>query len=156
MFQQCRAALPNLLTSNCSWGPCRDLACLAFVGAALSRQPKCLPIVKYKITPTRTHTHIPHRCLQVGDNGKGIAGTALWADILPCKALDSTGGGTFSSVVRCIDVCRCVGRSLVDLVSKGFACLPLVPARLPAQQPSHWKQLAMCLLPTREQPVLPA
>jgi hypothetical protein len=43
---------------------------------------------------------------QVGNNGIGIAGTALAANILACKALNSKGDGTISTVIRCLDVCR--------------------------------------------------
>lgn len=41
----------------------------------------------------------------VGNNGIGIAGVMWKAQLLACKFLDSTGAGTISGIIECLDFC---------------------------------------------------
>ena len=50
--------------------------------------------------------HAPSALLQVGNNGRGVAGASPRARILPCKALDANGWGLISKVIECISLCR--------------------------------------------------
>ncbi len=50
----------------------------------------------------------------VGNNGKGITGVAWEAQIMACKCLDSSGNGTESAAVACLDYARTNGARVIN------------------------------------------
>ncbi|HSY17051.1 MAG TPA: S8 family peptidase [Candidatus Acidoferrales bacterium] len=50
----------------------------------------------------------------VGDNGVGVVGVCWSAKIMACKFLDSTGNGTISGAIECIDYARAHGAKVIN------------------------------------------
>lgn len=50
----------------------------------------------------------------VGNNGKGITGVAWNAQIMSCKCLDSSGNGSDSTVMECMDYARTNGARVIN------------------------------------------
>jgi len=50
----------------------------------------------------------------VGNNGKGITGVAWEAQMMDCKCLDSTGNGSDSAAVACLDYARTNGARVIN------------------------------------------
>lgn len=57
----------------------------------------------------------------VGNNGIGVAGVAWRVQILGCKCLDSSGNGSDSAIVACIDYARTNGASIINASFSGPA-----------------------------------
>lgn len=50
----------------------------------------------------------------VGNNGKGMVGTAWNVQMMECKCLDSTGSGSDSTVIACLDYAETNGASVIN------------------------------------------
>lgn len=59
-------------------------------------------------------THVSGILGAVGNNGVGICGVAWRVQIMPCKFLDSTGGGYLSTVLYCLDYAKAHGAKVIN------------------------------------------
>ncbi|HWQ28389.1 MAG TPA: S8 family serine peptidase, partial [Dehalococcoidia bacterium] len=69
----------------------------------------------------RHGTHVAGTIAQCTNNGVGVAGVAYGASIMPIKALDSNGSGSFSNIARGLDWARTHGARVVNM-SLGMDC----------------------------------
>jgi len=56
----------------------------------------------------------------VGNNGKGAVGVAWRVQIMACKLLDSSGYGTYSDAIACIDYARTNGARIINASWGGY------------------------------------
>jgi subtilisin family serine protease len=59
-------------------------------------------------------THVAGIIGAVGDNGIGVVGVCWRAPLMACKFLDSTGNGTISGAITCIDYARNHGAKVIN------------------------------------------
>ncbi|EFN59710.1 hypothetical protein CHLNCDRAFT_49515 [Chlorella variabilis] len=123
-YQRIKAQLAWPTISNAS----SVLTCVIDTGVMwshpdLKRNLHRMPIayVKKNTDDNGHGTHVAGILGAVGNNGIGIAGTALTSNVLACKALDSKGQGTVSTVVECIDVCRANRADIINLSVNTFS-----------------------------------
>jgi subtilisin family serine protease len=59
----------------------------------------------------------------VGNNGKGVVGVACQVQMMACKCLDSSGSGSDSTLITCIDYARTNGAKIMNasLDSSGYS-----------------------------------
>jgi len=60
-------------------------------------------------------THVAGTIAAVGDNGRGIAGVAWTAEVLPLRVLDAEGNGTTADIVEAIYHAADAGASLINM-----------------------------------------
>ena len=103
-------------------GPGGGAAC--WCGSRTTRQPPAITSLPQQSPRSPANTSLPRPAPapiappassspQVGHNGIGVAGVALRARLLPCKALDASGWGMISKVVECISICRWAGAAVL-------------------------------------------
>lgn len=66
-------------------------------------------------------THVAGSIAQCTNNDLGVAGVAFEAEIMPIKALDAAGNGSFSNVAKGVDWARSHGADIINL-SLGGPC----------------------------------
>jgi subtilisin family serine protease len=66
-------------------------------------------------------THIAGIIGAVGNNNTGVVGVCWRTRIMACKFLDSSGNGTISGAITCLDYARSHGASVVCAAWGGFA-----------------------------------
>ncbi|MCY3022213.1 MAG: S8 family serine peptidase [Planctomycetota bacterium] len=59
-------------------------------------------------------THVSGIIGAVGNNGKGVAGIAWRVQLMTCKAFDSNGAGSISTIVKAIDYARAHGAHIIN------------------------------------------
>ncbi len=70
-------------------------------------------------------THVAGTIAAVANNGKGIAGVAFGAKIMPVKGLDQTGGGSVDDLVKTILYAADNGATVINASWGGFANAPI-------------------------------
>ena len=66
-------------------------------------------------------THVAGTIGAVGNNGIGISGVAWQVKIMACKALDGSGSGSISTIVKCMDFARTHGANIMNFSLGGYA-----------------------------------
>ncbi len=76
-------------------------------------------------------THVSGIAAAVSDNGRGIAGVAPDAKIIPVKVLDASGSGTIDNVIKGIKYAADLGAKVINMslgIAKRFLSNPLLQA----------------------------
>ncbi len=82
-------------------------------------------------------THVTGTIAAQTNNGKGIAGIAPGVQIMPIKALDSTGGGWWNNLLNSVDYAAAHGAKIINMSLGGSLAADSVSAMQPTFDAAH-------------------